>query len=173
MIQDHQDEISFFVPPKKSMVVFNPLLCPLSRTKARSHGFACFNMKDLHSSTLNHTSPSWTRKPFSFSQLGKLEIYSFENCRFQDLLLWVETAQLGITNCNPSKILYNFEKEERSLSWNKTSFSTHHNLHHYFCLFSWLRMVVGCRDSIYRFTRLPLELQQNMPRWQGRICFLL
>lgn len=160
------------------------LLCPLSRAKAKSHGFACFNMKDLHSSTLNYTSPSCTRKPCSFSQLGKLEICSFENCRFQDLLLWVETAQLGIlsrivglpccssvpcysvfpnpevnnamdiTNCNPSNLihiyiysLYNFERKERNLSWTKKSFSTHHNLRHYFFFrggFSGLRSTHGC-----------------------------
>lgn len=148
------------------------------------------------------------RKPFSFSQLGKLEICSFENCRFQDLLLWVETAQVGIlsrvvglpccssvpwysvfpnpdvnnameiTNCNPSKLIYIYivyitlkEKKETFLGTRKvfqhtitctTTFCFVGDFRGYVA-----RMVLGCPDSIHCFTRLPLELQQNMPRWQG------
>ena len=198
----------FFVPQKKEHGGFQSLCCVHFLELKQDHmGFACFNMKDLHSSTLNYTSPNWTRKPFSFSQLGKLEICSFENCRFQDLLL----CPIGnlVTNRGASMLFFcslplgvSKPRSKYIMQW-KSQIATLPNLYIYihitlkknetvlgtrkvfqrtttctttFCFLGDFRgyvarMVVGCPDSIHCFTRLPLELQQNMPRWQGNDMF--
>lgn len=87
---------------------------------------------------------------------------------------------MEITNCDPSKLLYIYihitlKKNETVLGTRKV-FQRTTTCTTTFCFLGDFRgyvarMVVGCPDSIHCFTRLPLELQQNMPRWQGNDMF--
>lgn len=164
--------------------------------------------------TLNHTSPNWTRKPFSFPSWANRKSVRLKTVDFKIFscglkqpignlitnrgasMLFFCSLPLGVSKPRSKYIMqwisqtatlqnqyiYIYtvyialkEKKETFLGTRKV-FQRTTTCTTTFCFVGDFRgyvarMVVGCPDSIHCFTRLPLELQQNMPRWQGNDVF--